>query len=249
MKPADWAASLGVLASLLGLWWLASLSGWFSPAFLPAPTDTAASLAAGLREGLLGAALATAGHTLQGWAPASAAGIALAAAIMLAPALHPWLSSTLEFVRPLPVSALMPLALAVFGVSPTAMLVVITFSAFWPALLSTLQGIQAVEPGLHDVARCLRLSRVSLLAKIALPHAVPDILTGLRVGYGSALITCILGEMLTTSEGVGLSVLLAARAYRASELFACLLLISLIAVSGQALLVMVERLLLRHRRG
>jgi sulfonate transport system permease protein len=248
MKARDGASSLAGVAALLGLWWLASRSGWFSAAFLPSPEATAASLAEGLRGDLLGAALATAGHVLQGWAPAAAAGIALGAAITQAPALQPWLSSTLEFVRPLPVAALMPLALALYGVSLAAMLFVITFAAFWPALLATVQGVRAVEPGLLDVARCLRLSRLALLAKIALPSALPDILTGVRVGFGASLIACILGEMLTTRDGLGLSILLAARAYRASELFACLLLISLTGLAGHSLLVLAERRLLRHRR-
>lgn len=248
MKARDWAASMGLLATLLGLWWLASRSGWFSPAFLPTPEATAASLIEGLRGGLLGTSLATIGHVLQGWAPASAAGIALGAAIAMAPALQPWLSSTLEFVRPLPAAALMPLALAIYGVSPAAMLFVICFSAFWPALLATVQGVRAVGPGLNEVARCLRLSHRAWLGKIALPHAAPDILAGLRVGFTASLISCILGEMLTTSDGLGLSVVIAARAYRASELFACLLLISLTGLAGHSLLVLAERRLLRHRR-
>lgn len=248
MKVRDWLSPLGGVAALLGLWWLAGHSGWFSPAVLPSPEATAASLAEGLRGELPGVALATAGHVLQGWAPASVAGIALGAAIALVPALQPWLSSTLEFVRPLPAAALVPLALALYGVSLAAMLFVIIFAAFWPALLATVHGVRTIEPGLLDVARCLRLSRMSFFIKIALPYAAPDILTGLRVGFATALIVCIVGEMLTTRDGLGLSILLAARAYRASELFACLLLISLIAVSGQALLVLAERLLLRHQR-
>ena len=247
MKASDTAAALGGVAALLGLWWLASLSGWFSPAFLPTPLATASSLAEGLGEGPGAAALATLGHVLQGWVPASVAGIAMGAAITLAPRLHPWLSSTLEFLRPLPAAALMPLALAIYGVTPAAMLFVIAFSAFWPVLLSTVQGIRAVDPGLLDVARCLRLSRGALLVKIALPHAVPDVLAGLRVGFTSSLISCILGEMLTTSDGLGLSILLAARAYRASELFACLVLISLLGVAGHSALVLASRLWLRHR--
>lgn len=249
MKARDWASPLAGVAALLALWWLASRSGWFSAAFLPSPEATAASMAEGLRGDLLGAALATAGHVLQGWVPASAAAIALGAAITLEPALQPWLSSTLEFLRPLPVAALMPLALALYGISPAAMLFVISFSAFWPVLLATLQSAREVEPGLLDLARCLRLSRLASLCKITLPYALPDILTGLRVGFGSSLITSILGEMLTTSEGLGLSIVLAARAYRASELFACLVLIGVLALAGQSLLVLAERRLLRHRRG
>src|SRR5690606_30166898 len=112
----------------------------------------------------------------------------------------------------------------------------------------TLQSARTVEPGLLELARCLRLSRLATLGKITLPYALPDLLTGLRVGFGSSLIACILREMLTTTEGLGLSIVLPARAYRASELFACLVLIGVVALAGQSLLVLAERTLLRQRR-
>ena len=249
MRARDWAASLGLVATLLGLWWLLADSGWVSPAFLPTPGATALSLGEGLDAGLLGATWATAWHVLQGWLPASAAGVVLGAAIALATPLRPWLQPTLEFLRPLPAAALLPLAIALLGPSTSAMLLVIALGAFWPMLLATLQGIEAVEPRLLDVARCLRLSRGAWLAKIALPHAAPDLLAGLRLAFSASLIVCILGEMLNTQEGLGLSILLAARAYRASELFACLLLIGLIGLAGQGLMGLIEHRLLRHRRG
>lgn len=247
MKNA-WPASLALLAALIALWWAASHTGWFSPAFLPTPQATAASLAEGLRGDLLQASLATIGRMLQGWLLASVGGIALGAAIASSATLRPWVQPTLEFLRPLPASAVMPLAIALFGLSPAMVLSVVAFGSLWPTLLATVHGISSVEPRLIDVARCLRLSRAAFLWKMGLPHAVPDILAGLRLSLTVALIVSTLGEMLASQDGLGLAILIASRAYRASELFACLVLLSLIGLAGHALLVLAERRLLRGQR-
>ena len=248
-RPSTWPASLALLAALLVVWWAISHAGWLSPAFLPTPEATAASLAEGVRGDLLSASLSTAVRVLQGWLLASMAGVALGAAIAGSPTLRPWVQPTLEFLRPLPASAVMPLAIALYGLSPAMVLFVIAFGALWPTLLATVHGITAIEPRLVDVARCLRLSRVAFLWKMGLPHAAPDIVAGLRLSLTVSLIVGTLGEMLASQEGLGLAILLAARAYRASELFACLVLLSLIGLAGHALLVLAERWLLRGRAG
>lgn len=247
-RPSAWPASLALLATLVTLWWAASQTGWFSPAFLPTPQATAASLVEGLRGDLLSAALGTIARLLQGWLLSAMVGIALGTAIASSATLRPWIQPTLEFLRPLPASAVMPLAIALFGLSPATVLFVIAFGSLWPTLLGTVQGITAVEPRLLDVARCLRLSRAAFIWKMGLPHAVPDILSGLRLSLTASLIVGTLGEMLASQDGLGLAVLLAARAFRASELFACLVLLSLIGLAGHALLVLAERWLMRGRR-
>lgn len=248
-RPSTWPASLALLAALLVVWWAISHAGWLSPAFLPTPEATAASLAEGVRGDLLRASLSTAVRVLQGWLLASMAGVALGAAIAGSPTLRPWVQPTLEFLRPLPASAVMPLAIALYGLSQAMVLFVIAFGALWPTLLATVHGITAIEPRLVDVARCLRLSRAAFLWKMGLPHAAPDIVAGLRLSLTVSLIVGTLGEMLASQEGLGLAILLAARAYRASELFACLILLSLIGLAGHALLVLAERWLLRGRAG
>lgn len=152
-QPSHWPASLGLLAALLALWWAIGRAGWVSPAFLPTPEATALSLIDGLRGDLLHAALNTIGRLLLGWLLASAAGVVLGAAIASTAALRPWVQPTLEFLRPLPASAVMPLAIALYGLSPAMVLAVIAFGAIWPTLLATVHGVSSVEPRLIDVAR------------------------------------------------------------------------------------------------
>ncbi len=156
-RLGPWIGSAGVLAALVALWWAASHAGWVSRVFLPTPEATAASLGEGLRGDLLGYTLATVGRMLEGWLLASVFGVVLGAAIGVSPSVRAWVQPTLEFIRPLPASALLPLAISIFGLNPAMVLFVVAFGAMWPVLLATVHGFAAVEPRLSEVARCLQL--------------------------------------------------------------------------------------------
>jgi sulfonate transport system permease protein len=77
---------------------------------------------------------------LAGWLLASLLGVALGALIGASAAVRQWLQPMLEFLRPLPASAVLPLAIALFGLSPGMVLFVVAFGAMWPVLLATLHG-------------------------------------------------------------------------------------------------------------
>jgi ABC-type nitrate/sulfonate/bicarbonate transport system permease component len=180
-----------------------------------------------------------------GWLLASVAGVALGTAVGLSATLRAWLQPMLEFIRPLPTSALLPLAIAIFGLSPAMVLAVVAFGAMWPVLLGTIHGLASVEPRLQEVARGLGLGRAAYAWKIGLPNALPDILAGMRLALTVALIVSVVGEMIASQAGLGQAILLAARAFRASELFAGIVLLGLIGLASNTLLALVERQWLR----
>ena len=246
---AEAAASLALLAAVLALWWSASHGVWISRVFLPTPEATWQSLQEGLSTGELAAfTAATTWRMVLGWLLASAVGVALGVAIGLSATARSWLQPTLEFVRPLPASALLPLAIAIFGLSPSMVLSVVAFGAMWPVLLGTIHGLVSVEPRLQEVARCLGLSRPAYVWKIGLPNALPDILAGMRLALTVALIVSVVGEMIASQAGLGQAILLAARAFRASELFAGIVLLGLVGLLSNALLALAERQWLKWQR-
>ena len=244
-RLGPWIGSAGVLAALVALWWAASHAGWVSRVFLPTPEATGASLAEGLRGDLLGYTLATVGRMLEGWLLASVFGVVLGAAIGVSPSVRAWVQPTLEFIRPLPASALLPLAISIFGLNPGMVLFVVAFGAMWPVLLATVHGFAAVEPRLSEVARCLQMSRAAFIWKVGLPNALPDILAGMRLSMTISLIVAVVGEMIASQSGLGQAILLAARSFRASELFAGIALLGLIGFASNALLALAEKKLLR----
>jgi ABC-type nitrate/sulfonate/bicarbonate transport system permease component len=182
---------------------------------------------------------------VEGWLLASLLGVALGALIGVSARARAYLQPTLEFVRPLPASALLPLAISIFGLSPNMVLAVIAFGAMWPVLLGTIHGFAAVEPRLAEVSRCLQLSRIDFVRKVGLPNALPDILAGMRLSLTVALIVAVVGEMIASQPGLGQAILLAARAFRASELFAGIVLLGLIGLASNTLLALAERRLLK----
>jgi len=246
--------SLWLLASILVA--IAFVWGWqeianarlVSPVFLPGPDRAWAALIRGLQTGVLAAKwLGTVERMLVGWLLASIVGVIVGALIGVLPTARAYLSPTLELLRPLPASAVVPLAIALLGLSEGMVLTVIAFGALWPMLLATVHGFAAVEPRLYEVGRLLGMSRMAVIRKIALPNSVPDIVAAMRLGLTLALILAVVGEMLTSRDGLGNWVLLAARSFRAADLFAGVILLGFTGLVSSVALASLETYLLRWR--
>ena len=242
------AGSLPVLLLLLALWWLASHAQWVSKVFLPTPEATWTSLSEGLlTQDLAAFTLATVQRMALGWGLACALGILLGALIGISATARAWIQPTLEFIRPLPASAVMPLAISIFGLSGGMVLAVVAFGAMWPVLLATVHGFANVHERLKEVSEALQLSRFAYVAKIGLPNALPDILSGMRLSMTVALIVAVVGEMLASQPGLGQAILLAARSFRASELFAGIVLLGAIGFASNGLLAIAENYFLHYQ--
>jgi ABC-type nitrate/sulfonate/bicarbonate transport system permease component len=240
------ASSVAVAGAGLALWAAVTQAGWVSPVFLPGPAATWQSLVEGWRGGDL--ALLTWGtveRMAYGWALACAAGLVLGGLVGSSALLRAWLQPSLELLRPLPASALVPVAIALIGLSPGMVLLVIAFGAMWPVLLATAQGYASIETRLHEVGRLLGLSRVAFFFKVGLPHALPDALAGMRLSLTIALILAIVGEMLASQPGLGLAILQAARSFRSADLFAGVALLGAVGLFSNGLLSLAEHRLLR----
>ena len=158
MSALAWrAAGLAVVAALVALWGEIAALKLVSPVFLPTPARAWTALRHGFATRDLGAKLeGTVGHMLGGWAAPRSLGIALGALIGSSRAAREYIAPTLEFLRPLPASAVIPVAIALFGLTPQMALGVIAFGSIWPVLLATIHGFAAVEPRLVEVARVAR---------------------------------------------------------------------------------------------
>ncbi|MBT9386788.1 ABC transporter permease [Pseudooceanicola sp. CBS1P-1] len=241
-------ASLLVLAMAIGLWSWIARAGLVSAVFLPGPERTWAAIVKGLQSGVL---VQQTGQTLRrmvlGWGLASVLGIGAGAVIGLSARARVWVLPLLEGIRPLPASAVAPVAIVFLGLSEQMILVLIAFGALWPMLLTTAHGVASRPARLAEVSRCLGLSRTAYLRKIALPGALPDIFGGLRLGLTVALILAVVGEMITAQGGLGTRILLAARSFRAPDIFSGVVVLGLIGLASNAILSLAEAWLLRWR--
>jgi ABC-type nitrate/sulfonate/bicarbonate transport system permease component len=236
------------LVIFVTLWHLVTLFALVPRAFLPSPQATWTALQRGLFQGeMAGQTLATVGRMIQGWLLASLLGVLLGSLIGQSALARKTLGPSLAFLRALPASATIPIAIALAGLSPGMVLGVVAFGSLWPTLLATVQGFAMVDPRLYEVARALHLSKLAFIWKIGLPNAMADILTGMRLSMTVALILSVIGEMLAAQAGLGQAILLAARAFRAPDLYAGIVLLGLIGISSMVLLAAMERRLLRWR--
>jgi ABC-type nitrate/sulfonate/bicarbonate transport system permease component len=253
MRPAvrlAWfAGSLAVAFGFIALWQVIANLQLISPVFLPGPDRAWAALVGGFRDGdLLGQTLSTIERMVYGWLLASLLGIVLGVLIGSSQSARAYLGPSLEFVRPLPASAVAPVAISFLGLSNTMVIAVIAFGSLWPMLLATIHGFAAVEPRLIEVTRALRMSRTAVIWKVALPSALPDILAGMRFGLTVSLILAVVGEMLASQQGLGQMVLFAARAFNSADIFAGVMLLGAIGFVSNALLGVIEQRMLRWRR-
>ena len=242
-----WRIAAGPLVALgfLAIWQAVAEARLVPPAFLPTPLH---ALRAGLASGQLATlTAATVRRMFFGWFVASVAGVALGAAIGMSAGARAYLAPMLNALRPLPASALIPVGIALFGMSDSMVLAVVGFGALWPMLLATIHGFSAVEPRLYEVARTLGLSRVQVIFKIALPSAAPDILAGMRLGLTTSLVLTIVGEILSGQPGLGQWILLASRSFRSADLYAGVMMLGLIGFLSARLLGWFENRALKWR--
>jgi sulfonate transport system permease protein len=243
-----WLGSLAVLAGLIGLWQLAAVNEFISPVFFPAPGRSFESLREQMGSAEFWDALRqTLSRMAMGFAAASIAGVALGAAIGLSPTLRTYIEPTLEMIRPLPASAMIPVFVLMLGLNDRMIVAVIVFSSLWPVLLNTVHGFKTIEPRLLEVARILHLSRLEMVWKIALPNALPDIFAGLRLSLTVSLILAVVAEMLAGTVGLGQNITLAARSFRSADLYAGIIVLGAVGYVSNMVLERVEQRMLRWR--
>lgn len=244
-------SALGVTGILfIGLLWAGlSSSELVSRAFLPTPAATLDALRKGLAQGdLLHQTGITAWRMLEGWLLASVFGVVIGVAIGLSPDVRSFVEPTLDFLRPLPPSATVPLAISLFGLGQGMVLFVVVFGSIWPPLLSTVQGISLVDPRLKEVSECIGLSRLAFISKIVLPASAPGIVAGMRLSLSIALILAVLGEMITAQNGLGSDILHSARSFNAARTYAAIGLLSAIGIVSNAVLLAFESYFLSWSR-
>jgi ABC-type nitrate/sulfonate/bicarbonate transport system permease component len=250
MRRLVWpATSLAFFIGLLVAWKLASDARLINPIWFPGPDRAFAKLWEWARTGVLWAPLVkTVWRMLAGWLAACVAGVVLGAAIASSPLARRLLQPSAEFLRPLPASAILPVAILVLGLSDAMIVFVVAFGSIWPVLLGAIHGFRSVEPRLVEVARVLGLTRWQRAWKFQLPSALADIFAGMRVSIAIALIVTVASEMLSSQPGIGYLMLLAARSFRSVDIFAGVIVLGALGFIANASVQKLEDRLLRWRR-
>lgn len=181
-------------------------------------------------------------RALAGFVVGSALGIALGVVLGWWRALHPWTTAALEFLRSVPVPALVPLAVVLYGSTNPMKIGIIALGAFWPVLINTVDGIRRVEAGYIESARVYTSgSSLPILGRVVLPAATPQIMIGLRIGLAISLILMVVSEMFGASSGLGYLILQAQRLYALTSMYAGVVILAVIGLLLTALFSAVEK--------
>jgi NitT/TauT family transport system permease protein len=172
--------------------------------------------------------------------------IALSASNLVRRAFYPYA----VFFQTVPIVAIAPLLMIWCGPGLTAVAISAFVVSVFPVIANTLAGLLSTDPALEDLFRLNGASAWSRLWKLRFPSATPNIVTGLRIAAGLAVIGTVVGEFLVgllgTAEGLGVRIISAKKMGRTDELFADVLMASLLGLAMFAAVNLAGRLLLRH---
>ena len=138
-----------------------------------------------------------------GFLLAAALGIPIGLMIGRIKLLRQMLDPTISLLRPIPVTAWLPLSMIFFGLGPNAAIFLVFLGAFFPIMLNTVFGVRSVDPRLFEAASMLGCSGSAMFRQIVLPASLPAIFNGLRLGHGFAWILIVVGEMTGVPTGLG----------------------------------------------
>lgn len=234
------------VGAIIGLWGLASAYAMVSPVFLPSPRQVAVALYNLVVTGFVDATLAEhVGSSLYRIFGALIAsiliGIPAGIAIGTSRVGRGILDPVVEFLRPLPPLAYLPLIIIWIGIGEASKITVIALSMLPSIILSTSAGVRAVSKDHVNAARSLGASKRQVLSEVVLPSAVPSILTGIRIALGAGWTTLVAAELVAATSGIGFMIQSAAQFLVTDIVIAGIIVIALIAIALEYLARLIER--------
>ncbi|NMH97449.1 ABC transporter permease [Pseudonocardia sp. K10HN5] len=234
---------------LLALWEVLARTGLIDARFFPAPSSVFDRMVALMASGELWIHV---GASLQrlflgfwlGLVPAIVLGVVMGLNRSVRAAISPLVSGT----YPIPKSALLPLILLIFGLGEMSKIVMVAIGVFYPVVINTMAGVVQVSSMHYDVARNFGAGRWQVFRTVAVPGAMPSIMTGIELGAGLGLILIAIAEMVGAQTGLGFMIWNAWQLYSVETMYVGLLVVALIGFGLSALLGALGRLLMPWQR-
>ncbi len=238
--------SVGTVAVLITGWWMLSFYQVVSPVFLPSPLTVAASLGNLATTGFVDSTLAQ--HTLASLLRIFAAllasvaiGIPVGLAIASSHVGKGIFDPVVEFLRPLPPLAYLPLIIIWVGIGETSKVVVISLAMLPAIILSTVAGVKSVSRDRINAARSFGATPIQVLRHVTLPSALPSILTGIRIALGAGWSTLVAAELVAATRGLGFMIQAAAQFLVTDVVIGGILAIAVIAFLLETVARLIER--------
>lgn len=189
--------------------------------------------------------LASVSRVYGGFAMAAAVALPLGLMIGRIPVVRQLLDPTFQVLRPIPVTAWLPLAMIIFGLGPRSAVALVFLGAFYPILINTIFGVRAVDVRLFEAASMLGCEGTAQFFRVGLPASLPAIFTGLRLGLGFAWVVIVVGEMTGVQTGLGAIIMEARQLSRTEIVISGMIVIGIAGFISDRLVLLLGKRLLR----
>ena len=170
------------------------------------------------------------GRVVKGFLVSAIIGIVLGAAMGMSETAKALLLPAITTVRQIPMIAWIPLIILWAGIGETSKVIIIVIAAVFPILVNTMSGITGTPTGYVEVARLYKLGRWQTFTKVFLPHALPQMLVGLKLGLGVSWMAVVASELIAATSGIGYRMNEARSLMRSDKVIVCMIVIGIIGI-------------------
>ncbi|MBB5216843.1 ABC transporter permease subunit [Parapusillimonas granuli] len=234
---------------LIALWFLVTTMGWVKPIFMPSPYAVFNKFIEAWTEGvanstLLQHTMASLGRVMGGFLLAMATAIPIGVLMGVNRITRGIFDPIIEFYRPLPPLAYLPLVIIWFGIGEFPKVFLIYLAIFAPMAIAARSGVRSVSIEQIHAAYAMGASSRQIITHVILKAAMPEIFTGMRIGIGVGWTTLVAAEMVASSRGLGFMVLNAAQYLASDTVIMGILVIGFFALIFDLLLRHLEKVLI-----
>lgn len=227
----DRAIAAVIAAMLVALWEAAARSGWIDAMLFPRPSVIAVTLASLASGDLGGEVLITLRRLLSGLVIGTVPAVIAGLAVGTSPRLHSVVDPLVAAIHPLPKIVLFPLFIVIFGIGEWAKVASIALTVFFPTFINSAAGARQISPLYHEVIRSYGGGRAARFRHVVIPGSLPMILNGIRVAVNLGLLVTVAMEFTVVSPGIGSIIWLALQTMRIDQLYAGIVVISIIGIA------------------
>ena len=240
-----WLSACSILLFFF-VWWLVTAMGWVKPLFVPSPAAIVTKFVDIWSGGYTGTpflehvAISTM-RVFGAFILACAIGLPLGLAMGMSPLMRGLFDPPIEFYRPIPPLAYLPLMIIWFGIGETSKVLLIFLSVFAPVVLGARSGVRSAAIEQIHAAYSFGATRWQVMRHVIMPSALPEILTAMRIGIGFGWTTLVAAEMVAATKGLGYMVLSASQFLQTPVVIMGIFVIAIIAFAFDMLMRTLER--------
>ena len=238
--------SAGSIAFFLFVWWLVTFMGWVKPLFVPSPMAIITKFISIWSVGFTNTPFLehvwiSTVRVFGAFLLACVIGLPLGLAMGMSPVMRGIFDPPIEFYRPIPPLAYLPLMIIWFGIGETSKILLIFLSVFAPVVLGARSGVKSAAIEQIHAAYSFGATRWQVMRHVIMPSAMPEILTAMRIGIGFGWTTLVAAEMVASTKGLGYMVLSASQFLQTPVVIMGIFVIAIIAFGFDLLMRFVER--------